>query len=274
MEISKDTQVFISIAERPGNFGATVHNAGFKSIGFPGIYLPFKVKEADLPGAVSGIRSLGIKGCGVSMPHKTSVMDLLDNIDYRAKKIGAVNTIINKNSVLTGYNTDCDGAMEAISEAYDISGKTVLLIGAGGVARAIIVALQEIKAKDICVMNRDEIKAFDLAREFGIMTCSYNSRNHLSADLLINATPVGMSPNTGEMIIDEGAIKNFEAIMDVIIYPSKTLLMKKAKDLGKLAISGFRMSLYQAAKQFNYYTNQTAPIEIMLDALRNFSSEH
>src|SRR5438046_2951853 len=136
MKITKDTTCCISIAGSPGNFGATLFNTAFEALSLDYIYKPFRVMPEDLSKAVAGIRAFGVRGCGVSMPHKIKVLDLLDAIDPLAEEIGAVNTIVNNNGKLTGYNTDVSGAMRALKERYDVRGKSAHIIGSGGVARA------------------------------------------------------------------------------------------------------------------------------------------
>jgi shikimate dehydrogenase len=266
MATTKDTQIFISIAERPGNFGANFFNQAFLYSGLDYIYKPFKVLSGDLQKAIDSIRVLGIRGAGVSMPHKQTVIQYLDEVDERTKKIGAVNTIVNKNGRLYGYNTDYVGAHQVIEEIFPVAGKKVLIIGAGGAARAIIVALQDSGAADIMICNRHEERAKMLAQEFDLSYNLFHNKEQIKADLLINATSVGMNPQENEMIVNEKELNNFSAVMDVVIYPSETRLLSTAKLLGKTIIYGQRMTIYQAAAQFKLYTGQ----EISLDFIKNF----
>ncbi|NCN07256.1 shikimate dehydrogenase [Candidatus Falkowbacteria bacterium] len=273
MKIDKDTIACISMASRPGDLGATIFNASFDHLSLNYIYKPFGVTLKNLDKGVNGIRAFGIRGCGVSMPHKVEVMKYLDEIDDVAKKIGAINTIVNNDGKLTGYNTDFFGAKKIISETYNLSGKKVLIIGAGGVSRAIIMALKENGAGEIFIANRNESKAETLATEFELTTLPYDKINDFSADLLVNATAVGMSPDVDEMIILESAIDNFEAVMDVVIYPSVTKLMALAQNKGKVVIAGFNMALYQAAEQFKMYTGVEAPLGVMKENMINLFSQ-
>lgn len=270
MFINKDTKLCISIAERPGNFGATVLGAGFKALNLDFIYKPLKVSSRQLEGAIGGIRSLGIRGCGVSMPHKINVIKYLDKIDEYAKKIGAVNTIVNDNGVLFGYNTDFYGAKTALQKYYDVKNKKIVIVGAGGAARAIIMALQVCGAKDIFLTNRSDDHGRQLAKEFNLLYLDYAHRNEVGGDLLINATPVGMSSENKELIIDEASIKLYKAVMDVVVSASPTELIKAAKKFGLVVVSGLDMSLNQAAEQFKLYTGQEAPLEAMADGARLF----
>lgn len=256
------------MAKRPGDFGATIFNKSFEHLGLNYIYKPFGIDEENLKAAVNGMRALGVRGCGVSMPHKIPIMEFLDEIDPIAQKIGAINTIVNNNGRLTGFNTDFEGAKRIIKEKYDISGKKVLIIGAGGVSRAIIVALKESNAGEIFITNRDEEKGREMASQFEIKFIPFGERNNFRANLLINATSVGMSPQENEMIIEESAIDNFDAVMDVVVYPNITKLTSRAKEKGKITIPGFSMSLYQAVAQFKMYTGQEAPIEVMSSSMK------
>lgn len=273
MKINKDTIACISMASRPGDLGATIFNASFEHLSLNYIYKPFGVSLDDLSKGVNAIRAFGIRGCGVSMPHKVEVMQYLDEVDEVAKKIGAINTIVNDNGRLTGYNTDFLGAKQIIAEKYDVSGKKALIIGAGGVSRAIIMALKENGADEIFIANRDESKAQTMSSEFDLTLLPYNEINTFSADLLVNATSVGMSPDTSEMIISDEAVNNFSAIMDVVIYPSVTKLMTQAEKSGKVVIAGFNMALYQAAAQFKMYTGIEAPISIMEEHMHKLFSQ-
>lgn len=266
--IAKDTQCCISIAERPGNSGATIFNTAFGALGLDFIYKPFKVTAENLESAIKGIRAFGIRGCGVSMPHKINVLKYLDRVDPGAKEIGAVNTIVNDDGVLSGYNTDFEGAKKILELTYDVSGKKVLIVGAGGVSRAIIKALKENGAAEIYLANRTETRGKEVAKEFGINYFPYDKRNDFQGDLFINATSVGMTPLAEEMVINKEALSNYDAVMDVVAYPNKTLLLQSAEDAGKTVIPGFKMVLYQAAAQFKLYTGQNAPLEIILKTIQ------
>lgn len=270
MNINKDTICCISIAEKPGNFGAILFNIIFKALDLNYIYKPFRVSALDLEAAVKGIRAFGIRGCGVSMPHKTEVIKYLDQIDAIAKKIGAVNTIVNDQGVLTGFNTDFVGAKRAINEAYDVQGKDALVIGAGGVARAIVLALKENGARDIFITNRDEQKAKDLSQGFSCHSIPFDRRNEYKAHLLVNATSVGMSPNFEDIVIDEQALDSYEACLDVVVSPRKTRLIQAAESRGIIFVPGFKMALYQGIAQCKLYTSISVPENIVEDAIKSY----
>lgn len=268
-KITKDTQLCISISERPGNFGAIVFNTTFEDLSIDFVYKPLRVSPHNLASAIEGIRSLGIRGSGVSMPHKTKVLKYLDVVDPIAMDIGAVNTIVNKDNVLFGYNTDFYGAKMALEENYDVLGKKVLVIGAGGASRAIIAALKILKAGEIHISNRDELKAKEIAVSLSVGYYSYEHRNNFDGHLLVNATPVGMTPNTKDVIVEVSTISKYEAIMDVVVSPFHTAIIDEASRLGKIIMPGFQMALYQACKQFELYTNIPAPFKTMEKCVRN-----
>lgn len=268
MEINKDTTVCISIALKPGNFGATVHNAAYKKLGMNFIYKPFGLEPSNLPVAIQFIKALKIRGCGVSMPYKEDIMKYLDKIDETAKKIGAVNTVVNANGVLEGYNTDYYGAKIALEKTFKLKGKTVLIIGAGGAARAISAAVKELGAKEVFITNRTFEKAEKLAEEFDLSLIKFDEIKNIKADLLVNATPVGMNPDTEKIIIDISLLNNFKALLDVVTAPPETLLMKESKKKGLTVIPGYLMSLYQSAKQFELYTGIEAPLDVMKESLK------
>jgi len=264
MPLDKDTTLCISIAEKPSNFGTTIHNSAFQALKLNFIYKAFKIEKEGLAEAIRGIKVFGIRGCGVSMPHKTRVMQYLDSIDEHAKKIGAVNTIVNDAGRLIGYNTDYYGAKMALQNSYASAGKTALIIGTGGVARAIILALKDLGA-NINLTSRDKDKAKELTREFNVGFYGGNLED-ISGDILVNATPVGMD---GEgTIVEERVLEKFKAVLDVVVL-KETPLIRKAKEKGLITIPGYKMSLYQALKQFELYTGKEAPVKVMEQSLRS-----
>lgn len=273
MKITKDTEFCISLAASPGNFGSYVLNSTFKELSLDFIYKPFRLLPENLSTAILGIRALNIRGCGISMPYKTEVHKYLDKIDSVARKIGAVNTIVNRKGVLTGYNTDVIGAENAL-RLYPIEGKTAHIIGSGGAARAIIVALKNRSCREIILLSRNEQAAEKVSHEFNIRYNPINTRKRIKADLLVNATPVGMFPKANEMIVDEDELNTYKVVMDVVISPIHTRLIKTAEKLGKVVIPGFEMALYQAAEQFTLYTGKEAPLGIMMKYMKKFLLEN
>jgi shikimate dehydrogenase len=257
--------VCISVAARPSNFGTTVHNAGYRALELNFIYKAFAV--TDIGGAMAGVRALGIRGVSVSMPHKETVIAYLDAVDDTARVIGAVNTVVNQQGSLIGYNTDAYGAKVALQLLGDLSDSTVLVLGAGGAAKAILFALNELRPARVIVCNRTDDKADALARKWGFASVAWEDRETTVADVIINATLVGMNPAPDHMPIGREALKQCWGVMDVILSPMESRLIREAKSLGKKVVPGYKMSLYQAAAQFELYTTVAPPMEELEQAI-------
>ena len=260
-------KVFISVSSNPGRFGEIVHNAGYRYHKLNYIYKAIKIK--NIKSIIDSIKLLNISGCSVSMPFKEEVVMYLDRIDHLAKKVGAINTILNKDGKLIGYNTDVYGAINALSLIKIKKTDTVFIIGAGGVAKAIIVALNKIGVKKIFITNRGSKKIKSIKKKFKCDFIDWNDRNKFNANILINATPVGMKKDDQKTPIVKSAINNFDKVMDVIVKNSDTALIKEAKKLKLLNVDGLVMTLYQAAKQYEIYTDLKAPISILTKAYKN-----
>jgi len=267
--ISKETIICMSLAERSSSFGITVHNFGFESLGINAVYLAraLKPEGENLKDAIRGIRALGIRGCGISMPFKIDAMEYMDELDDSALRVGAINTIVNENGKLIGHNTDFFGATEALRGIEDIAGKRILILGSGGVSLAITAALKHLGVKNATICNRTHQKAYDLAIKRGYSIIPWDDRNKFTADVLINASSIGMTPNPNEIPVDETTIENFKVVYDVIVSPVDSLLIKSARKRNKVLIPGTVMCLFQAAKQFELYTGQQPPLEIMRSAM-------
>ena len=256
----------ISVAEKPGKFGITVHNAGYRALGLNFMYKTFAIN--DIKGAIIGVRSLGIRGCSVSMPFKEKVIPFLDRLDPLAKKIGAVNTIVNDNGQLIGYNTDVIAVEKSLKPLQIKNDNDIIIFGAGGVSRAILVALKNLKLKNITVANRTTRKGERLAKEFNVNFIQWSKRENVKAEVLINATSIGMFPNIFSSPISKNKIKNSQIVMDVVATPPKTKLIKIANKQGKITVDGLKLSLYQAFTQFKLYTGRNPPIQVMQKAAR------
>lgn len=241
-----------------------MHNAGYAAIGANFIYLP--IATDDIKNAIAGVRGLHIRGTSISMPHKQTVMQYLDTIDPIAQTIGAVNTISNDNGVLTGYNSDWIGAVAALKEVTALEDKKVIVIGAGGAARAIIYGLVQNKAK-VIVYDRTFEKARSLTENFG---AAYGGtiedlRSVSDYDIVINATSVGFGTNAS--IVNEAFFRPQTIAMDVIVMPAETAFLKLAKAGGAHPIAGSRMLIHQAIFQIELFSGKKAPFEVMEKAL-------
>jgi len=257
-----------SLSLHPVSLGRAMHEAGYRAASLPWIYVPFAV-ERDVEGALRGMRALSIRGCGVSMPHKLAVMPFLDSIDPVAARIGAVNTIVNDAGRLTGHNTDAFGAVAALREQIDPRGASVLVLGAGGAARAVVHGLVDAGAT-VFVANRAVDKAKELCAAAGAsaaMGLDEAKERAASVDVLVNATSLGMAGEALGLPLD-GALPAKGVVMDIVYKPIETALAKLARERGARAIHGGRMLLHQAARQWSLYTGQQAPLAAMDDALR------
>jgi shikimate dehydrogenase len=244
-----------------------MHLAGYRALGLSFTYVPFAVE--DLEGALRGMRALGIRGFGVSMPFKLDVIPLLDRLDPLAERIGAVNTVVNDDGVLVGHNTDAWGAARALEEAMVLSGRRAVIIGAGGAARAVAFSLVQ-EGMRVHVVNRTRAKAERLAEDIGGATAGglEDLASLQGADAVINCSSAGMSEYGAESPVPETALRPGLVVMDIVYKPIQTELVRLAERVGASAVHGGRMLLHQAARQFRLYTGQEAPLPTMDDAMR------
>jgi shikimate dehydrogenase len=238
--------------------------------------LAFEVK--NLEEALRGIRGLGVKGVSVTIPFKTEVIPLLDKVDGMAKKIGAVNTIVNREGKLIGCNTDCDGALEALEEKINLRGKRVILLGAGGAARAIGFGLKE-RDCQLIIANRSRDRGEALSRELKCHFIPMSSlvkmkTGELEADVIINATSLGMVPRERETPIPKKLLKEWMLVMDIVYEPLETKLLREAKKEGCLTINGLEMLVRQGVAQFMIWTGRRPEIaQIKKDLRRALGGE-
>jgi shikimate dehydrogenase len=265
VRVNSDTILFAVLGDPVSHsLGPLMHNAAFLDLGYNGAYLAFKVK--DIGKAVVGIKALGVKGASITIPHKVSLMDFLDELDDTAKKIGAVNTIINREGILTGYNSDGLGAVKALLEKTSIKDKRVVILGAGGAARAIGFAIIS-EGGRVTIINRTPAKGEQLANDLGAEFQPILKMNKTDCHILINTTPVGMIPDTDAMPVRKEDLDKAVVVMDIVYNPLKTRLLKTAEDLGCRTIDGVSMFVYQGAFQLELWTGMTAPVEVMRKAV-------
>lgn len=252
-----------SMMGEPISFNVKMHNAAYRALGLDCTFVCFGV--SDVPGAVQAIRSLGIRGMSVSMPHKQAVIAHLDALDDTARDIGAVNTINNLDGRLTGYNTDCVGAVGALQEATVVDGQRIALLGAGGAARAVAYGARNAGAI-VTVFNRTAAKAEALARDFGIkFGGTLEQFDPAAFDGVVNATAAGFRAPDVNPIAGRLAAHLF--VLDAAFLPVHSRLIRDAQALGCRTVDGTRMMLHQACKQIEYFTGQRAPIDAMSVAL-------
>jgi len=257
-----------------------MHNSAFAALGLDCVYTAFDVHPDDIGKAADAIRALGISGVNVTIPHKQAIIPHLDEVSPDAKHTGAVNTVKNEGGRLTGYNTDVGGFMRDAREELGISpeGASVLLLGAGGAARAVISAFGMNGAKRIAIANRTPGKAEKLAEEFGrffpdttIYPVDSGDAGAMTkelglTDLLVNSTSGGMEGASG-LEINIGALRDGAAVYDLVYKPRETKLVKEAKALGHKAVGGLGMLLYQGALSFEIWTGENAPVDVMRKAI-------
>ena len=255
-----------------------LQNAAIEKAGLDYVYTALPVKPEDLPAAVQGLKALQFRGWNVTIPHKTAIMPLLDAIDEDARIIGAVNTVVNEDGHLTGYNTDVTGFIQALLDAgFAPRGKTAVLLGAGGAARAVIWGLIKAGVTAIHIGVRNPTKIQPLVREFsayGTLTASHWEQEDfaaklLSADLLVNTTPLGMTPQTDAMPpVDWSNVKADAFVYDIIYTPAETRLLREAREHGHRILNGEGMLAGQGAAAFRKWTGVTPDVGLMKARLR------
>jgi shikimate dehydrogenase len=246
-----------------------MHNAAFKAEGIDTEYKLFDIDPEDEDNLANFCYETDINniaGFSVTMPYKQTIIQYMDNYDPLAKIVGSVNTVANEDSHLNGYNTDATGAIRALQEKTDIKGEKTLIMGAGGAARAIAYSLKEFGV-DVYIFNRTKEKAKALADEFDLEIIDFLKIPQANFDIIINATPIGMLPNTEESLLHADQISKSCLVMDIVTSPMETQLLKEAKKAGAETITGERMLLHQACGQFEIWFGKTAPIEVMEKAL-------
>jgi shikimate dehydrogenase len=260
-----------------------IHNAAFEELGLNFAYLAFPVE--DLENAIRGIRALGhIRGFSVTIPHKVSIIPLLDSVETTAKYIGSVNTIIKDRGILVGSNTDASGALQALRQGgVDLAGQRVVMLGSGGAARAIAFGLcMEGNIGHLTLLGIDNQErsalATDLKAKTGISITDdqLNSSilGHALADshLLIHCTPIGMHPKIKETCVPKELLHTGLTVMDIVYNPLNTQLLQDAQAAGCRTIQGVEMFLHQAVGQFELWTGESAPVEIMRTVLTSHFS--
>ncbi|MBF0476917.1 MAG: shikimate dehydrogenase [Deltaproteobacteria bacterium] len=238
-----------------------MHNAALTALGLNDVYLALETK--DLAGAITGVRALGIKGLSVTIPYKSGVIPWLDEGDRLAGKIGAVNTIFNREGRLFGYNTDAWGALAALEEVISIGHRTrCLVIGAGGAARAVGFALQT-KGAGVIIVNRSADKGQALARDLGCDFLPWAEVDRAEAEVIIQTTPVGMYPDIDKCPVPESVLRPSQTVMDIIYNPWETKLLGLAKARGCRVINGLPMFIRQGGAQLRLWTDLEPPLALM-----------
>lgn len=242
-----------------------MHNKALAAMKMDGHYSAFCVN--DLSAAMTGIRGLNIRGASVTIPFKTAVMEYLDMIDEDAAALGAVNTIVNDRGRLAGHNTDWLGLVLALKDQMDIAGKSFMILGAGGTARAAAYGIQK-EGGQVMIVNRTVDKGRALAARFDCPFYPLSAIGKIKADCLINTTSVGMYPQVDESPAKASVLANYPVVADVIYNPLMTRLLRDAKAKGCKIISGLEMFVHQGAGQLKLWTGKEAPLVLMRKTVR------
>lgn len=255
-----------------------MHNEAFQLLDLDYTYLCFDVNEETLPAAVDGLKACGIRGFNLTMPNKNKIVELLDELSPAARLIGAVNTVVNDDGHLTGYNTDGVGYMQAVKDAgYDITGKAITIMGAGGAATAICAQAALDGVEKIHIFARETSRFWDRTQKLAEninSTLPCKAVLHENKDtaalaqaisesaLLLNATSVGMAPNTEGTIIEDTSLYHPDLIVSDVIYnPRETRFLKEAREAGCRTFNGMYMLLYQGAEAFRLWTGKEMPVK-------------
>ena len=254
-----------------------MHNTAFAENGLDYVYLPLPTPPELLPQAVAGIRALGFTGVNVTIPHKIAVMDYLDEIDSSAKLVGAVNTIVVAEGRLIGYNTDAGGYIRSLEQAgVSVAGKSAVILGAGGAARAVVAGFIGAGAACVTVAARDKCKASRMAELFtatgAVNGVAWNSDECTAAlaaaGIVVNATPLGMHPETQKQPpVEWDVLQSTAVISDLVYNPLVTCFLAEGALRGHTVVGGEGMLIEQGALAFELWTGSKAPTKIMREAL-------
>ncbi|UYP20312.1 shikimate 5-dehydrogenase [Rhodococcus sp. Z13] len=253
--ISKDTRLCISMSGRPSNIGTRFHNFLYEELGLDFVYKAFA--PANIEDAVAGIRGLGIRGAGVSMPFKEAVLPLVDVLHDSARAIESVNTIVNEDGVLHAYNTDYQAVSDLLVEHRVDPSLPVTVVGSGGMAKAVTAALRHNGFDEGTVLARNEGAGRALARKYGYTWRS--DAEGLAPGLIVNATPIGMAggAESEDLPVPREAVAAAATVFDVVAMPPDTPLVRYARECGVPVITGDEVIALQAALQFELYTGVT-----------------
>jgi 3-dehydroquinate dehydratase/shikimate dehydrogenase len=257
-----------------------IHNAAFQSERMNCVYLPFRVPKPKLASTLKEFEWLGVKGYSVTLPHKEAAVELAANYNGPVREIGAANTLYrNGQGGWWAANTDCDAALESLRIAMangadaapaaldPLSGKRVLLLGAGGAAKAIAMGVMRAGAV-LTIANRTKARAAQLADCLGCVLAQWENRGAVYADILINCTSVGMHPDVDKSPFAENWLREGMVVFDTVYTPERTLLIAQARERRCRTVTGVEMFIRQAARQFELFTGRAAPIETMRAALK------
>ena len=247
----------------------TIHNAAYRELEMECTYIAYRVVQGELATGIESLKKIKISGFNVTIPHKIEMMKYLDNLDDNCKKIGAVNTVLNDDGILRGFNTDMDGFLEPLKrKEIEIKNSKILMLGAGGAARAIIAGFQKENAKEVTIVNRTKSKGDKLAKfssEIGLNSVSKSIEDMNSFDskfdIVVNASSLGLRDEKN--IIPSRLLDEQTTVYDIVYKPVKTDLINIAKEKKSRIIFGYEMLLGQAIRSFEIWLDKQAPYEAM-----------
>tara|TARA_Y100000590_G_scaffold393544_1_gene471927 strand:+ start:1016 stop:1837 length:822 start_codon:yes stop_codon:yes gene_type:complete len=247
----------------------TIHNAAYRELDMECTYIAYKIAKGDLATGIEALKKIKISGFNVTIPHKLDMMKYLDNVDETCQKIGAVNTVLNDDGILRGFNTDMDGFLDPIKrKEIQIKDSKILLLGAGGASRAIVVGFQKENAKEITIVNRTEDKGESLvefSNKLGLKSKlkKIQDLNEIESefDFIVNASALGLKDE--KTIIPKKLIDEQTTVYDIVYKPINTDLIKIAKENNSKVIFGYEMLLGQAIRSFEIWLDKKAPYDAM-----------
>jgi len=281
-EMNAATELYGVIAKPVGHsMSPLIHNAAFAHCGMNRVYLPFLVD--DVTGFIARFRGLAVKGFSVTIPHKERAMDSADEVDELTRRIGALNTLVERGGRLVGRNTDCSAATGAMERALGglkgavspLAGKRAAVVGARGTARAVAFGLVNAGAR-VRIYNRTTTRARALAAELASTfpdrpRCEWSPLDELAglsdADVIVNTTPVGMHPRVDETVVPADVLRKGMLVFDAVYNPVETRLIREARERGCVTVTGLEMFVGQAAEQFELFTGEKPPVEVMREAV-------
>lgn len=281
MSVKATTQIY-GIFGHPvkHSLSPNMHNSAFGQLGLDSVYVAFDIEPENIGDATAAIRTMGIMGINITIPHKQTIIPHLDEVSADARLTGAVNTVKNENGKLTGFNTDVGGFLRAIREdlGFVPEGKTLFLIGAGGAARAVMSGCCMNGIAKVHITDLLPDKAQTLAKDFKenfqnieIEAVSFEDKEVIAGklsetDILVNASPAGMD-GEGKPDVPLGSLNKSAVVYDLVYKPAETNLLVEVRGLGHKASGGLSMLLYQGAESFEIWTGETAPVDVMRNAL-------
>jgi 3-dehydroquinate dehydratase/shikimate dehydrogenase len=277
-EIDAQTEIYGVIGDPIGqSLSPAIHNTAFRHLGLNKVLVPFLIPAGTLDASLKTLGWLNVKGFSVTIPHKEAVVPMLTQKDGAVDKTGSCNTVVFSDDGAVGYNTDYRAAMISLEDALGghtdnedtspLLDKQVLILGAGGVARAIAFGLSR-RGATITITNRHDERATHLAEEVGCRTVNWGQRANTLAEILINCTPVGMHPHVDDTPVPPGAFQREGMVaFDTVYHPENTMFLKLARERGAKTVSGVDMFVLQAAQQFALYTGRDAPLDVMRDVI-------